>query len=338
MTLPHDRVASLGRRRFISIAAAAAGAGFLPRPAAAREIQTFSWSGIALGAEATLVSQHFDERASKTAIEACIAEVARLEKIFSLHRPDSALVRLNRAGCLDDAPADLRILLAEALALSSRTNGAFDPTVQPLWRLYAEHFAAPGADPDGPAFERVAVARSLADWRKVDIEGARVRLLEPGMALTLNGIAQGYITDKIGELLRARGFKHVLVNMGEELALGPKWDGDAWRVGISDPNAPPNVSGRIIEIVPLACGAVATSGGYGCRFDEAGRFTHSLDPRTGSPAQTWSSVTVIADRATLADGLSTALVVAPVSATQSLLGATARAYAMPFGGGPCRWM
>jgi thiamine biosynthesis lipoprotein len=320
----------ISRRRFIAITAALGAASALPRGAAARELQTYTWKGIALGAEASLTLQHPEEAIAKEAIEACLAEVARLEAIFSLFRADSSLVRLNAAGHLADAPLDLRILLAEALSLAERSGGAFDPTIQPLWALYAGHFASRAA-PDGPPKRDIDLALRLVDWRSVAIEKGSVRLLKPGMALTFNGIAQGYITDKVGDLLKTRGFEHVLVNMGEQLTLGPKWDGTAWRVGIADPALPE----RVIESVALVDGAMATSGGYGCRFDAAGRFTHILDPRTGAVADGLTSVTVLADRATAADGLSTALSVAPNS--PSLLAGATGVFSIRQGAATGQW-
>jgi thiamine biosynthesis lipoprotein len=312
----------VSRRRFIAIAATACAGGALAAQGLPQESRAFVWKGVALGANASLTLEHDDEAQAKSAIEACLAEVARLERIFSLFQSDSALVRLNRDGHIDDAPADMRILLSEALSVAMLTGGAFDPTIQPLWALYARHFSAADASPDGPAVEEINAALRLVDWRKVEIDDACVRFLQPGMALTLNGIAQGYITDKVGELLRERGYKHVLVNMGEELALGPKRQGGPWQVGLADPRVP----GRIIRDLPLASGAIATSGGYGFYFDPAGRFSHILDPRTGACARQWASVTVLAPRATRADALSTALSVTLPSSWAALLDESVRAY------------
>lgn len=329
-----SRQVILNRRRFIAILAAAGGAGALPRASFGLAPGTFTWNGIALGAEASLTLQHRDEAQARLAIEASIGEVARLEKIFSLHRPDSALSRLNLTGRLDEAPADLRLLLAEALRLAERSNGAFDPTIQPLWALYARHFSTPGAAPEGPGADDLAASLRLVGWQGVALEGAGIRLARPGMAVTLNGIAQGYITDRVGDLLRSRGFEHVLVNMGEPLALGPTFDGAAWRVAIADPAE----AHRVLETVPLRKGAVATSSGQGCRFDAEGRFTHILDPKTGASARRFASVTVIAERASEADGLSTALSVATPDEATFLLGGRARAFVVPQGGGGGRWL
>ena len=322
------------RRRFVSILAAAGAVSLTPRGLGAAGPRTFTWEGVALGAQATLVLQHADGAAANAAIAACLDEVARLEAIFSLHRSDSALSRLNRLGRIAAAPIELRELLAEAFRLSRQSQGAFDPTIQPLWRVYADHYAGPGALPEGPSHERIAAALTLVDWRKVDIDGASISLRLPGMAVTLNGIAQGFITDRVGMLLRAHGFKHVLVNMGEGLALGPKWDGTSWTIGIPDPN---NLSVFLTEL-SLDKGAVATSGGYGYRFDPAGRFTHILDPKTGKPARAWASVTVLADSATLADGLSTALSAAPPENASTILGGQGRAYLVPFGTATPFWL
>jgi len=324
----------LTRRRFVSVLAAAGVAPLVSARGVAGPMRTFDWEGIALGAHARLSLQHPDEDAAKSAIAACLEEVARLEAIYSLHRTDSVLGRLNACGRLDDAPADLRLLLAEALMLAERSHGAFDPTVQPLWALYARHFSDPGAAPEGPPRDAIEKAAALVGWRKVEIEGAAIRLRKPGMALTLNGIAQGYITDRVGDLLRARGFRHVLVNMGEQRALGRKWDGEAWRVGIADPAAP---NTPLLEM-PLTNGAVATSGGYGYRFDPAGRFTHILEPGTGAPARRWASVTVLAERATTADGLSTALSVVAAERARALLPSGARAFLIREGSKSGHWL
>ena len=313
------------RRRFVSILAAAGVSPFLAGSSRARQMSTFSWEGIALGAHARLALQHPDPSTAKSAIASCLNEVARLEAIFSLYREDSALAQLNARGHLNAAPADLRVLLAQALALAERSDGAFDPTVQPLWALFAQHFSDPAADPEGPSRNAMENAARCVGWHKVEIEGATVRLREPGMALTLNGIAQGYITDKVADLLRERGFRHVLVDMGEQRALGPKWDGSAWKVGIAIPAAP----GSLVVEFPLSTGAIATSGAYGFHFDRAGRFTHIMEPKTGAAARHWASVTVITDSAADADGLSTAVSVVSPERARAVLPRGSRANLTP---------
>ncbi|MDQ2104799.1 FAD:protein FMN transferase [Azospirillum isscasi] len=303
------------RRRFLGIAAAAAGLALLPGGLRAAGVPVRTWRGVALGADSLIQLAHPDPAQADRLIALCLEEVARLERVFSLYRADSALARLNRDGALDAPPADLVRLLSDSAAFSRRTDGAFDPTVQPLWQLYAGHFARPGADPGGPPSSAVRAARELVDHRKLRVEPDRIAFAGRGMAVTLNGIAQGYVTDRVSERLRAEGMTDVLVDLGEIRALGHHPSGRPWTVGLADPVA----EGRNAATLEIAERAVATSGGYGTPFDPAGRFTHLFDPATGRCAQGWLAVTVLAPDATTADALSTALSVAPEARTAGIL-------------------
>ncbi|MDX1576669.1 MAG: FAD:protein FMN transferase, partial [Kiloniellales bacterium] len=209
-------------------------------------------------------------------------------------------------GRIDRPPPELVELLARAQSWSRRTHGAFDVTVQPLWALYRRHFARQGADPDGPPPRAVEAAAALVDYRALAVAPDRIRLLRPGMAVTVNGIAQGYITDRVAELLRAQGLDRVLVALGEMRAMGSSADGLPWRVGLRAPGEPDGVSGRLA----LADAALATSSAAGLRFDSAGRFHHLFDPRKGGCAGVKRTVSVVAERACDADALSTAWAVA----------------------------
>ncbi|MCP4249249.1 MAG: FAD:protein FMN transferase [bacterium] len=280
-------------------------------------VKPVRWRGVALGARATMILYHPNPAFAREVIETNVAEIERLEQVFSLYRMDSALSRLNRDGELRNPPLDLVRLLSEAKAFGARTGGAFDMTVQPLWQLYATHFGAADADPAGPPRARIEAARSLVDFRAVEIDADIVTLGRPGMAVTLNGIAQGYVTDRVGDLLRDRGFEHVLIDLGETKALGPKPDGQAWRVGIANPTDPDSV----LRTFELSDSAVATSAPSGTRFDLAGRHQNLFDPQSGGSSQNYSSVTVLDDSATKADALSTAIAVAAAARTRSLVDA-----------------
>lgn len=291
------------RRRFITIAAAAAGLPLLyPGSRAASATPLRVWTGSALGADAMLQIQHPDPRKADRLIADSLREVTRLERIFSLYQPESALVRLNRAGRLDDPPADLLRLLAQSARFGQLTHGAFDPTVQPLWNVYAAHFSRPDADPAGPPHAAIAAALQRVGYRHIELSAGHIRFGVPGMALTLNGIAQGYITDRVVDLLRNSGMQHALVDMGETRAIGTHPSGDPWRVGLRQPGAHEKIGQRIA----LQDQAVATSGGYGTPLDPAGRFNHLFDPHTGGSSWRYRSVSVVAPDATTADALSTA--------------------------------
>jgi thiamine biosynthesis lipoprotein len=273
------------------------------------------WKGVALGADSSIILHQPDPAAARRTLSACLAEVERLERIFSLQREDSELGRLNRTGRIEAPSHDLVRLLADARNFARLSQGAFDVTVQPLWRLYAAHFTAHRADPKGPGQGEIERARRLVDYRGIDVEIGRIALARPGMAVTLNGIAQGYITDRVAELLRESGVGRVLVQLGETAALEPPLPGRPWRIGLSDPMNPD----RIAHTVELANQAVATSGGYGMRFDEQGRHHHLFDPATGRSSGHHLAVSVIAPRATVADALSTALYVMPAEGAERLV-------------------
>jgi thiamine biosynthesis lipoprotein len=322
----------MNRRRALCVCAAAAGVVLLPRAEPDRLVS--AWHGQALGARASMLLAHPDPQASRRVLTHALEEIWRLEKIFSLHLPGSELAMLNRDGRLLKASTDLRVVLSESRRISGSSGGAFDATVQPLWRMYAAHFARnPSADA-GPGAHAIEVARGLVDYRQLEVEGARVTFARPGMAVTLNGIAQGYITDRVVDLLRDAGFANVLVQLGETFAGAPPADGRPWRIGIPDPHAPD----RVIERFDVADSAVATSSGFATRFDRTGRHHHLLDPTTCKSPNHCAAVTVLAPRAILADGLATALAVLPPAAAPRLLGVTGATALHIAADGSRRWL
>ncbi|KQY99402.1 thiamine biosynthesis protein ApbE [Pseudolabrys sp. Root1462] len=308
------------RRRFIRIAAIAGGTSLLPSIAFARSSSAGlrQWRGIALGADASLQVFHPDPAAADRLIAASLDEVLRLEGIFSLYRQDSDLARLNRDGRLDAPAPEMVELLSIAAQFSRLTAGAFDVTVQPLWELYAKHFSLPNADPAGPTEAALAAARALVGYEALEIDAARVCLLQPGAKVTLNGIAQGYVTDRVADVLRAAGCEHTLVDMGEIRAIGAHPAGRPWDVAIRDPRD----GSRTFAGLQLDNMSVATSSGMGTPFDATGRFNHIFDPSKGTCASKYLSVSVKTMRATSADALSTALSLMPTEAATSVLQAT----------------
>jgi thiamine biosynthesis lipoprotein len=297
----------LGRRRFIAITAVGAGLGLVPLPSRGKSAVLHQWRGAALGAKAEITLHHPDPAAARRLIGACLDEITRLERIFSLYQPESALTRLNRDGRLQAPPFELLDLLATARRIGDLSGGAFDVTVQPLWRLHAEHFGRAGADPGGPPEAAVRRAMERVDYRAIQIDAAEIRLLRPGMALTLNGIAQGYITDRVADLLRREGMSGVLLDLGEIRALGHHPEGRPWRAALADPQE----RTRHLAKVELVDAALATSSARGTAFDATGRHHHLFDPAIGRSARGTIQASVLAPTATLADALSTALMVLP---------------------------
>jgi len=275
------------RRRALTILA---GATLLPSTGARASTTIGTWSGIALGAEARIVLDHAD---ADRLIASAVSEIRRLEGMFSLYQPGSQLSRLNNDGVLPDPGFEMIELLSICADLHARTKGAFDPTVQTLWGLYAQAISQGSS----PSPEDLKVAMDRTGWQHVRFSPHEVSFARRGMGLTLNGVAQGYIADRITRLFRDRGVRNVLVNTGEISALGHAPDGGSWNVTLANSDAPQ---------VPLSNAAIATSAPLGTTFDTDGRVGHILDPRTGLAGGQWSQVSVVSNSAARADGLSTA--------------------------------
>lgn len=268
----------LTRRRFIAISAALA-----PTMALGRSPDPHVETGIALGATVTLRLQHPEApRLAALAME----EIRRLEQVFSLYQPESSLVRLNREARLDTPPFELLDCLTLAASVHRASGGSFDPTVQPLW--LAEAGALTQGTPLTEA-ERAQV-RALIGWEGVTLAPEAITL-RPGMALTLNGIAQGFIADRVAALLESHGLTRALIDTGEMRAL-PEGD---WPVKLASGGG-----------ITLRDRALATSAPLGMTFGGDGVTSHILDPRTGRPLRSaWQSVSISAPSAALADALST---------------------------------
>lgn len=278
----------IARRRFITICASLAALPAFTHAQEGAAVPDLIWTGQALGARTSIRLEHPDAVAIAARVS---AEIARLERIFSLYQTDSALARLNRDGHLDAPPFELLDCLGIAGAVHAASGGRFDPTVQRLWQAWAEAVVAGGV----PDEVTLAEARALTGWEGVHLAPAEITL-RPGMALTLNGIAQGYVADRVALLLSAEGLTNIFIDTGEFRALGGLPGGGGWPVTLE--------SGPHITLTDRA---LATSAPLGTTFDQAGLLGHILDPRAGGPVVgPWRSVSVSAGTAALADALSTA--------------------------------
>ena len=207
-------------------------------------------------------------------------------------------------------------LVEESWRFSVLSAGSFDISVQPLWRLYEAHFWS-RSDIQADIVARARdLAHDLVDFRKIDVGSARMKFARAGMGISLNSLAQGFITDAIADLLRNEGFASAVIDLGEFRTLGRHPDGHRWRIGIRN-----GMADGIARTVELENMALAVSGGYGTTFEPTGRFHHIFDPHTGASANGLVDVTVIGPRAMQANGLSTAICVAGEDHAPALLAA-----------------
>lgn len=270
------------RRRFLAISAAA-----MATPAVAAPV---TWQGYAMGATVSLTLDA-PEAVARPAIARVRAILARCEQLFSLYDPHSALSRLNSEKQIPAPDGVFQDLVTLCGDMHRATAGRFDPTVQPLWSALAKG-------------DETAEARRAIGWERVKITPARIAI-GADQALTLNGIAQGFATDLVASALHEAGLSKVLVNIGEFHGAGRPW-----RLGVSDP-----VHGLVATRL-LQDRAIATSSPGAMPLGQDG--THILDP-LGQPGPVWSTVSVEADSAAVADALSTAFCHAPKDEISAML-------------------
>ncbi|MEX0717607.1 MAG: FAD:protein FMN transferase [Planctomycetaceae bacterium] len=276
-------------------------------PVEGTRLQRFEYRQPHMGVAFVIRLYAADEAAAKRAADAAYARVAELNDILSDYDPESELMRL----CRDSAPgkpievsAELAFVLSRSLAMSRRTDGAFDVTIGPvvrLWRHARRRREMPNA-------ELLAEARALVGWKSVRLdERARtVELLKPEMRLDLGGIAKGYAADEALRLLREHGIDRALIDAGGDIVMGDAPPGRAgWRIGIAPLDQPEGAPSRHLV---LANQSVATSGDAFQHVEIAGtRYSHIVDPKTGLGLTTHSSVTVVASTGIEADALASAV-------------------------------
>lgn len=294
-----------GLRLALGLGAAALGGG-TAQPTVQAAVRRLHWDQRVLqgfGTRLWLQAGHHDPQALQRALDKTVLRLRDIESAMSLFQADSALNRLNRQGYLDRPPADLLAVLRLARQVSAASHGAFDVSMQPLWQVWSEAMQSGHR----PAAADLARACRLVGWQALAIEEGRLRLQRAGMALSLNGIAQGYAADAARQCLQAHGVQHALLDCGEWSSLGsPPGDHGAapeavapWRIALADPLA----GQALLGTIALHGRSLAYSTDAQTRFSADGRDHHILDPRSGrSPAQA-SAVAVVAGSCALADAL-----------------------------------
>jgi thiamine biosynthesis lipoprotein len=268
-------------------------------------------AAVAFGTTVSIAALHDDPAEAAAGIRDALGAIRRVDALMTVYRPGSELSRLNAAGVLERPDPHLVRVLEFSVRLAALSGGAFDPTVQPLWGLWAER----RREGRLPSAAELAAARALVDWTALDVSPDRVVLRRPAMGVTLNGVAQGYAADLAIAALRARGVADALVDAGEHGAAGARQPGQPWTVGIRHPRAPDDV----IAAVPMDGRFVAVSGDYATAFSDDLLFHHVLDPHTGVSPTALSSVAVAAPTGMEADGLTKPMMVLDLPRARALL-------------------
>lgn len=231
--------------------------------------------------------------------------MAQVEHLLNRYDPSSEIACINQGqGTWVPVSPLTKEALRQARSWGQRSRGAFDVALGQVLDLY--EFGQGGSVPGEHELATALQGAGLGAW-ELDAVASRARTLRSETVLDLGGLHKGLAVDQAASVLRERGVAHALVDAsGNMQAIGARPDGGPWRIGIENPRQP----GRLIAVVPLADRAISTSGDYQQYFERDGvRYHHLLDPRTGKPARSVASVTVLAPTAMEADILSTALFV-----------------------------
>ncbi len=241
------------------------------------------------------------EATARTVAARAVERVRALESKYSRYRSDSVTSRINAAAGSDDAvevDPETAALLDYAATLHEQSDGLFDITsgvLRKAWDFKAEQL---------PTDQQIAELLPLIGWSKVNWQSPFVRLPQTGMELDFGGYVKEYTADCVADLCHSAGIENGMVNLGGDIhVIGPHPDGTPWQVGIQHPREPNAAIARI----PLAQGAIATSGDYERYMVVNGtRYCHLLHPATGrSVHPAFASVSVVAARCLIAGSFTT---------------------------------
>jgi len=266
-----------------------------------KPLHKVNWQGIALGAPSNITLFHHNKKEAQKILNKSIKQISKLENLFSLYKSDSQLSILNREGFYDNPDKEMIKLFNLSMQYSALTEGAFDITVQPLWQLYNKSFSKDKMPPKEKDINKIL---DLINWKSIEISENKINYSNKGMSVTLNGIAQGYITDKVTETLINYGVNNTLIQLGEYRAIGKHPDNRKWKLLLSNPEH----SASIGEI-EFENSAVATSAGKGTTFDQYGMHHHIFNPKDGLSSNNILQATVTSKSATEADALATSFLI-----------------------------
>jgi thiamine biosynthesis lipoprotein len=268
-------------------------------------------AAIAFGTTVSIAAIHENPEVAAGAIGEALARTQAIDALMTVYRGESEVGRLNSLGALPHPDPHLVRVLEFSQKLSSLSEGTFDVTVQPLWKLRTRCKRLGRT----PTPDEVAEARALVDWSAVEISSRRISLGRPGMSITLNGVAQGYAADLAVAALKERGVHDALVDTGEFGAEGERRPLRPWTIGIQHPRE----ADAVLATVAMDGRFLATSGDYATTFSEDFVHHHIFDPRTGDSPGGLSSVVVAAASGMEADALTKPVMVLEPSRARALL-------------------
>jgi thiamine biosynthesis lipoprotein len=302
----------MDRRSFLKLSGilgfGMASAGIIPMTAEAvrfnKKLYKVSETRLAMGTFVSMTLIHHSKAQAEEAMGMAYHEIHRLTGLLNRFDDKTAVAQLNKDGYLNDIPSEMTDVVAAALHYHQMSQGAFDITVKPLVDLFEEKLG--GKDQLFPTQKEMKQALELVGSQKIRLDDRKINFQKPGMGITLDGIAKGYVVDQVSQLLSKQKIENHLINAGGDIRTrGAKGGNSPWKVAIEDPSKTKNYP----DIIQMRDGAVATSGNYEIFYDREKMFHHIVDPSSGLSPDLKNSVSVRADTTMAADALSTSVFV-----------------------------
>lgn len=269
-----------------------------------RKLYKISKTRLAMGTFVSMTLLHPSRDQAEDAMGEAFFEIDRLSRSMSRFDETTAVTQLNREGFLKDVPPEVGEVVKRALEYYRISNGAFDISVKPVVDLFKERFSKGKKMP--PTEGELREALRLVNASNIEFEGSSLRFKHPGMGITLDGIAKGYIVDRASHVLAKHRIKNHLINAGGDIrTMGHRRDKQPWTIAVQDPQKKKHYP----DIIHMTDGAIATSGNYEIYFDKEKMFHHIINPNTGLSPDESTSVSVLAETAMDADALSTSVFV-----------------------------
>ena len=302
----------MNRRSFLKLSgilgAGLATAAAIPVSAEAlrfdRRLYKVSQTRLTMGTFVSITLLHPSKDQAEAAMGEAFEEIDRLTGTMSRFDSRTALAQLNTEGILKDIPPEVAAVITQSMRYHKVSGGAFDISIKPVVDLFKARFAEGTHTPPTNAELRKALA--LVDAHRIHYGNGVIRFEKPGMGITLDGIAKGYIVDRVSAQLCRQGIENHLVNAGGDIRTsGSRADGAPWAVAIEDPEK----RGAYPDILRMRDGAVATSGNYEVYYDREKMVHHIVNPGSGGSPSLSASVSVRAKTAMDADALATGVFV-----------------------------
>ena len=239
-------------------------------------------------------------QAAQQVAERAMADIARLEARYSRYRDDSLLADINRVaarGGSIEVDEETASLLNYAATCHAESDGLFDITsgvLRRAWRFDQGQLPTAG---------EIEALKAHVGWHRLRWQAPRLSFPQAGLELDFGGVVKEYAADRAATLCLELGLRHGVVNLGGDIKIiGPRADGQPWRIGIKHPRD----REALFDTLELDHGALATSGDYErCLVIDGQRYGHILNPRSGWPVRHLAAVSVVADFCVLAGSAST---------------------------------